>query len=123
MLRGFYLHRFYESFPEGFLVAKKLQKIIGFIIGIKIDSKTAKILMLSVHKNYRKQGIGSFLTSRLLDEMLSQDIRDVTLEVGIKNTIAINFYKKHGFKLTDTVSKFYQNGEDAYIMKRVLRSD
>jgi len=46
----------------------------------------------------------------------------VELEVRTTNTVAIGFYKKHGFDVVDTLPNFYQNGEDAYTMKLVLRS-
>ena len=91
--------------------------------GIRTVEETAKILMLSVNKNYRKSGIGSALITKFLEEMLIQNIKQVDLEVRTNNTAAINFYKKHGFDIVETIPKFYQNGEDAYIMNLVLRSN
>ncbi|UCF13115.1 MAG: ribosomal protein S18-alanine N-acetyltransferase [Thermoplasmatales archaeon] len=115
-------NRFYESFPEGFLIAEKHHKVIGFIVGIKTSNEAARITMLSVNKNYRKKGIGSTLLTQFLKEMTLQNIKQVELEVRINNDVAIKFYKKHGFDIIETVSSFYQTGEDAYIMKRVLRT-
>ena len=43
------------------------------------------------------------------------------LEVRTNNKIALTFYKKHGFDIIETMARFYQNGEDAYSMRRVLR--
>ena len=115
-------NRFYESFPEGFLVVEKLHKVVGFIIGVKTSNEVARITMLSINKNYRKQGIGYALLNQFLKEMTLQNIRQVELEVRINNNAAIKFYKKHGFDIMETVSSFYQTGEDAYVMKQVLRS-
>ena len=112
---------FYESFPQGFLIALKHHKIVGFLIGVKIHDAIAKILMLSVNENHRKQGIGSALLINFLQEMLLQNIRLVNLEVRTNNKIAITFYKKHGFDIQETITGFYQNGEDAYIMRQVLQ--
>ena len=112
---------FYESFPQGFLIAEKHHKIIGFLVGIKTHDTTAKILMLSVNNNHRKQGIGSALLTQFLQEMLLQNIKQVDLEVRTNNKIALTFYKKHGFDITETIARFYQNGEDAYSMRRILR--
>ena len=113
---------FYESFPQGFLIALKHHKIVGFLVGIKTHDTIAKILMISVNNNYRKQGIGSALIKNFLQEMLSQNIRLVDLEVRTNNKIALAFYRKHGFDIQETITRFYQNGEDAYSMKQVLRS-
>jgi len=129
---------FYESFPQGFLIALKHHKIVGFLIGVKTHDSIAKILMLSVNENHRKQGIGSallinFLQEMLLQnihlvnlevrtnkEMLLQNIHLVNLEVRTNNKIAITFYKKHGFDIQETITGFYQNVEDAYSMRQVL---
>lgn len=111
---------FYESFPQGFLIALKHHKIVGFLIGVKTHDTIAKILMLSVNENHRKQGIGSALLINFLQEMLLQNIHLVNLEVRTNNKIAITFYKKHGFDIQETITGFYQNVEDAYSMRQVL---
>ena len=112
---------FYESFPQGFLIALKHHKIVGFLVGIKTHDTIAKILMISVNNNYRKQGIGSALIKNFLQGMLSQNIRLVDLEVRTNNKIALAFYKKHGFDIQETITGFYQKGEDAYSMRQVLQ--
>jgi len=112
---------FYESFPEGFLIAEKNHKIIGFVIGVKIHTDTAKILMLSINKKHRRQKIGSSLIKHFMQIMISHNISIIDLEVRTNNTIAISFYKKHGFYLHEKISGFYQNGEDAYNMKYMLQ--
>lgn len=111
---------FYETFPQGFIVAEKAHKIVGFIIGVKTISETAKILMLSVSESHRNQNIGSALLTRFLKEILNENVKHVELEVRTDNEKAIKFYEKHGFKITEKIPKFYQNGEDAYTMKRSL---
>ena len=112
---------FYESFPQGFLIAEKNHKIIGFIVGIKTHTDTAKILMLSVNKKHRRRKIGSSLISHFIQIVISQNINIINLEVRTNNTIAIAFYKKHGFDIQEKISGFYQNGEDAYSMRHVLQ--
>lgn len=113
---------FYETFPKGFLIAQKYQKIVGFLVGIKIDESNAKILMLAISKEYRRQGIGSALINKFLKEMYSNKIKIINLEVRTNNKIAIDFYKKFGFKIDEKIKEFYNFKEDAYIMKRVLNS-
>jgi ribosomal-protein-alanine N-acetyltransferase len=113
-------NQFYESFPEGFLVALQNQSVIGFIIGIKTTTDTARILMLSVNNNNRKQGIGSALLKQFISEMKNQHIKKVDLEVRTTNQGALEFYLKRGFNLQEKLRKFYQNGEDAYSMSKGL---
>jgi ribosomal-protein-alanine acetyltransferase len=111
---------FYETFPQGFFIAEDYHKIIGFLVGIKTSNTTAKILMLSVKKKYRKQKIGSALIQKFLQEMTYHHLQSVDLEVRTTNTIAIIFYKKHKFEIIEKLSGFYNNREDAYSMMRML---
>jgi [ribosomal protein S18]-alanine N-acetyltransferase len=113
-------NQFYESFPEGFLVIVDQQRLIGFLIGIKTATNTARILMLAVHNNFRKQGIGSALLKEFLAEMKHLRVTKVELEVRTTNQGALAFYKKQGFSHQHTLHQFYQNGEDAYAMKKDL---
>ncbi len=109
---------FYETFPKGFIVCKIGQKIVGFIIGIKVNSKKAKILMLSVSEYHRKKRIGQSLLYSFENEIKKIGINDIELEVRIKNKKAIKFYQKHGYKIEEKIKDYYQNSEDAYIMKK-----
>ena len=113
-------NQFYESFPEGFLVAELHHALIGFFVGTRIDQKKARILMLSVKKQHRRHHIGSALLVRFLNDMKRYEITQVELEVRTTNHIAIEFYKKHGFTIQETLPRFYQNGDDAYVMSRDL---
>ena len=109
---------FYESFPEGFIIAEKHHKIIGFIAGLKTNPISARISMISVIEKERKQNIGKALLESFINSMQIIGIKKLELEVNTKNKQAVVFYKKHKFKITEKVLAFYQNGDDAYIMKR-----
>jgi len=111
---------FYETFPDGFWVCEKHHKLVGFIIGVKTNSEIARIVMLAVSKDYRRQGVGNILLSNFLREILIKNIKHVELEVKINNNSAIEFYRKHGFEIIDTLIEFYQNGEDANVMRLIL---
>jgi ribosomal-protein-alanine N-acetyltransferase len=113
-------NQFYESYPEGFFIALNNSTIVGFLIGIKTGVKAARILMLGVTELYRKQGIGSALLEQFLKEMKQQKIQVVELEVRTSNTGALHFYQTKGFVLHATLRQFYQNGENAFSMRKEL---
>jgi ribosomal-protein-alanine N-acetyltransferase len=112
--------QFYESCPEGFLVALNNEMIIGFLIGIRTTPNTARILMLAIEDSHRKQGIGSALLEQFIREMKQQNVTRVELEVRTSNKSALRFYQSRGFLLQDTLQQFYQNGENAYSMRKEL---
>ena len=111
---------FYETFQQGFLVAEKNSKIIGFIIGIKTSPNSVRILMLGVSVNHRQHKIGTNLIKRFFEIMNENNVRKIDLEVRTNNDIAIKFYKKLGFNIGDIIPMFYQSGEDAYSMSKFL---
>jgi len=111
---------FYESYSSGFIVAEIGHKVIGFIIGVKLNPKTAKILMLSVSKQYRRKNIGSLLLTQLQKQAIRDKVENIELEVRIDNKKAIKFYEKHNFKILDEIKEFYQKGESAYTMRKQI---
>jgi ribosomal-protein-alanine N-acetyltransferase len=76
--------------------------------------------MVGVQDAYRKKGIGSALLAQFIKEMKTQQVTRVDLEVRTSNTVALQFYQKRGFLLNATLPGFYQNGENAYSMRKEL---
>ena len=113
-------NQFYEAFSEGFLVAELNHSVLGFLVGMRIDRHRARILMLAVKKQHQRHQIGSQLLIHFLNEMRAYGITIVELEVRTTNRIAIEFYRKHGFAIQETLAHFYQNGDAAYQMRRDL---
>ena len=108
---------FYETYPQGFIVAEENHKIIGFLIGIKLKINKAKILMISVEPIYQRQKIGEKLLNEFIKITIKEKIKTIELEVRIDNKKAIKFYEKNGFKIIEKINKFYQNGKSAYTMR------
>lgn len=104
--------------PEGFMVAEKDGKVVGFIVSIKEGKEKLRILMLAVDKKFRRKGIGKSLLRELLIKY--PETRKVVLEVRSDNKEAINFYKKQKFKIKGKIEDFYTDGSTAYLMERVL---
>ena len=114
---------FYETFPDLFIVAEYYKKIVGFILAVRVAPQIARILMISVLPDYQKSKIGTELINHLIQILKKRNITQISLEVRTDNEKAISFYKKHHFEICDTFENFYQNGEDAFMMKRVLQPD
>ena len=68
-----------------------------------------------VHIEHRKKGIAS----KLMDIMIDEDVKNITLEVNVKNKGAIKLYEKYGFRIVSVREKYYGN-DDAYLMIREM---
>lgn len=106
----------FQNFPQGFVVARQEDRVIGFCIMVP-DVDSLRILMLSVHENHRKKGIGSALLKEALARMLSLNYKKLTLEVRETSHESIAFYKKLGFRIDSLLSGYYSNGDNAYRME------
>jgi ribosomal protein S18 acetylase RimI-like enzyme len=88
-----------------FFIAEDRGKPVGFIGGSisKLPKfykyhRRGEIGPIFIRQGYRKKGIGSKLVGELFDWFKSKGIRWVRIKVYKKNTSAISFWKKMGFK-------------------------
>ncbi len=104
-----------------FLVAEENEKIVGYVIGMKKglkekkeeESKGGLIASIAVLPNFRRKGIGTSLMEKMVGEM-----EEVEIQVRKNNRDAIKFYEKLGFIEKSLVENYYQDGEDAIVMKK-----
>ena len=85
--------------------------LIGYLIVMDIDQE-CEIIQIAIEKQHQKKNYGSFLIKYLQEKYLK-----ITLEVNNKNKIAINFYLKNKFKQIAVRNKYYNNIDDALILK------
>lgn len=102
-----------------YLVAKIDNKIVGFG-GIIIIVDEADISNIVIHKDFRNQKIGSYLLEDLINLAISFNLTCINLEVRKSNIAAIKLYEKYGFTVCGLRKKYYNNIEDAILMKKSL---
>ncbi len=102
----------------GFLVAQEDNMVVGYIIfWIKFEDE-GHIISLAVDKKYRRQKIGTRLVNTAIDIFRMYGIKNIKLEVRAKNRGAIRFYKTLGFEEERKIPRYYENGDDAVVMKK-----
>lgn len=70
-----------------------------------------------VNEDSRGLGIGKKLLSYLVFIAINSHVINITLEVRVSNDIAINLYKKFGFREV-ALRKFYYGSEDGILMEK-----
>ena len=104
----------------GFLVAQQDNIVVGYIIFWIRYEDEGHIISLAVDRNYRRTGIGAELVEYAIDIFKKCNIREIKLEVRVGNKGAREFYEKLGFKEKEIFKNYYEDGEDAVIMKRPM---
>ncbi len=98
-----------------FLVLKQNGKVLGYI-GANNIANEVYITNIAVFPEYRKNGYGEKLLSRLCYISTAEGAEFVTLEVRKSNKNAIKLYEKCGFERKGERKNFYSDPtEDAYI--------
>ena len=99
------------------------KEIIGFITVIKDKDHRANIINLAIHKSYQNKGYGTFLLEKTIEKLeKSKEIEDIILNVSQDNMIALKLYHKCGFKIIKAIHRYYNSGENAYLMKKKIDS-
>ena len=93
-------------------------KIIGFLLYSLIYDRI-EIEQFEVITKERGKGIGDKLLKYLIEKYKERDVKNITLEVKEDNIIAINLYKKYGFKNVSTREKYY-DGINGLLMEKTL---
>lgn len=104
-----------------YIVAKEKETntIVGYA-GISFVLDIADLLSIVVDKNNTRRGIASLMLENIIDYCQKNGIKEIILEVRESNTSAQSLYSKYDFKQISTRKNYYDNIENAIIMKREL---
>ncbi len=101
------------------MIIKETSEVIGFI-GFWIKFEQAEITKVSITKKYQGHKLSKLLMQDAEKRIVLAGCNNITLEVRVSNERAINLYKSCGFRIVTTRKKYYENGEDAYLMLKDL---
>jgi ribosomal-protein-alanine N-acetyltransferase len=107
--------RFLARERNRYWVAERDGVLVGYT-GLELDGALGHITTVTVSATERRGGIGRRMMDVLMDEARAHGVREVRLEVGLRNRPARALYRAFGF--TDIgVRRGYYPGEDAVIMR------
>ena len=103
---------------NAFAIYKK-KKIVGIYV-FETIFEVAELNFIAIHPDLKRKGLGKKLLNHFLDYCENKKIIRVLLEVSIKNTSAIKFYKYFGFRTINIREKYYKDGSDALFKEKKL---
>lgn len=78
------------------------------------------VTSLAVRHDYRRLGLAKSLMTQLHHHLEYQGIQSVSLHVRTSNQAACRLYERDGYAIEKVIPSYYQDGEDAYLMKKIL---
>ena len=113
------LRRFLDLPRSACLLAESRGALLGFALGYSDSAGVAHVVTLDVNPSHRRSGLGRRLLEALLETLAARGARrGAVLEVDVRNSGAIQFYRKLGFQPTATLRSYYGPGLDAFEMAR-----
>ena len=88
--------------PDLFLVAEIEGQLIGSVIG-GYDGRRGLIYHLAVASQFRQQGVGGRLMNEVENRLRAHGCIRCYLFVTPDNPVAMQYYQKHGWTLTDNL--------------------
>jgi ribosomal-protein-alanine N-acetyltransferase len=98
-------------------------RMVGFIFIIAKKEGIAHITTIGVAPEHRKRGIGRMMLEHAEDALAAKNIHSIVLEVRVSNSTAQKLYTDTGFVIMQRLRGYYRNGEDAYLMSKVVPRD
>lgn len=121
------LSRYYQIFPECFLVAEAEGKAVGYLVAnmhLAHDRvPEGHILAVAVHPAYRRNGVGRQLLTQISSILKAGGASRIRLEVKTSNPGAKEFYLREGFEEVGLIRGYYRMRgyrEDALVMVKHL---
>jgi ribosomal-protein-alanine N-acetyltransferase len=105
------------------MVCEGPEGVLGYGI-MSVGAGECHLLNISIHPDYRRQGLGRNLVRRLLDTARRFNARIAFLEVRESNVAAQNLYGSLGFNEIATRPDYYpasKGREDALILAKMLQ--
>jgi ribosomal-protein-alanine N-acetyltransferase len=103
------------------IVAEVGGRLAGFSLGYPdTPNAAARVVTLDVHPDFRRRRLGRRLLGDLLGRLAAVGCVRSLLEVDVRNSGAIAFYRGEGFREIGRIPSYYGRGLDAFEMEKAL---
>lgn len=114
------LTRFLELPRAVGIVAEVGTGVCGFALAYREPPEVVHLVTLDVHPDWRRRKVGRRLLEAILDRAAAAGAELAVLQVDVRNSGAIAFYRTFGFRQSGRLSSYYGRGLDAFEMSSEL---
>lgn len=95
-------------------------EMAGFVFVLVNEDGSAHLTTIGVAPEHRRRNLAKRLLLHLEDALRHRRVRTIVLEVRVSNTSAQSLYRDAGYAVVQRLAKYYNNGEDCYLMVKSL---
>lgn len=95
-------------------------EMVGFVFAMAKEHDAAHLTTIGVAPEHRQRGIAERLLRHLENALVQRGVSTVMLEVRVSNLAAQRLYRSAGYTIAQRITKYYNNGEDCFLMMKAL---
>jgi [ribosomal protein S18]-alanine N-acetyltransferase len=95
-------------------------EIVAFAFVMLNENGSAHLTTIGVAPEHRRRGLAVQLINHLESKVRARHVGTMVLEVRVGNTGAQSLYRRLGYHVVQRISKYYNNGEDCFLMMKAL---
>lgn len=95
-------------------------EMVGFIFVMMNGEGVGHLTTIGVAPEHRRRRIAERLLVHIENALRTRGISTIMLEVRVSNTSAQNLYSRVGYAIVQRLPKYYNNGEDGFLMMKSL---
>jgi len=95
-------------------------QMVGFIFIMTDEDGSGHITTIGVAPEHRRRGLANKLLRQAEEALEKRNINTLMLEVRVSNFAAQNLYRHLGYVIVQRLLKYYNNGEDGFLMVKPL---
>jgi ribosomal-protein-alanine N-acetyltransferase len=105
--------------PDLCMVAEVDGRMAGYVIS-RIIPGIGDLASMAIHPAYRRLGVGQALLQATERRVKEYGVNEINLEVRQTNLAGLAFWQKMGFIPFGALPGFYEDGEDAIRMRKII---
>jgi ribosomal-protein-alanine N-acetyltransferase len=95
-------------------------EMVAFVFVMVNENNAAHLTTIGVAPEHRRRRIAVKLLQHVEASLRSRSVATIMLEVRVGNTAAQDLYRRCGYVIVQRVGKYYNNGEDCFLMMKAL---
>lgn len=95
-------------------------ELVAFAFVMINENGAAHLTTIGVAPEHRRRGVAARLLEHCEDAVKLRDVGTMLLEVRVGNTVAQDLYRRAGYNIVQRINKYYNNGEDCFLMMKSL---
>ena len=95
-------------------------ELVGFAFVMVNENNAAHLTTIGVAPEHRRRRIAVRLLEYIESSLRKREIGTIMLEVRVSNVTAQDLYRRSGYTIVQRIGKYYNNGEDCFLMMKSL---